>query len=607
MTDGNPAAERSESTIATADDESQSATGVSGSTRLFGRWTPWRCGFALLTVLALAAALRFVPLYWSPHPATLDGFGYAWYATEALSTGAYPLSAFRVDSFVFSGLLAALGGVLGVSPLGLTQPVASLVGTAGLLAAVVVARRVLADYGWPRRRRALAVLLAGALLAVDGIYLRRTMVADEEVLAYVLLPLLVLALHRWLAGGGRRWLALALVPLVAFPVLHVLSTLVAGLSVLALLVAHAARRPTRRTLLFGGGLVAAFWLYVGIYYSLAQSSPLLVPYVDRVTAYPGVFLAWVIVLALGAAWFQVASSRARTLSILGPLATFYAVAVANAVVAVFPSTAKTPTALLAPILALTLLAAFAGIGAGTLSTRRPAGAMVVALLLGPLAIVGFSLTASLTPEYFGTVTRAQTFLHPPAAIVAGVALARLAAGGTDRSSSVAGRPSIVADRAAAAVRSRRPAAGTLLRGALVVVVVLATVGSLPLAYLTLDTASYPSTTLDSEHRAVGFLADHWAGPWATDHSLSRVAVLWFRDDPSVSAAARWLRGGDPPGCPTLSQRSWTTTGAHLFPGGPGTVSPAAYDRWTTRGAVIYANTGRDPVTIVRPGPSESGC
>ena len=236
-------------------------------------------------MLALAAALRFVPLYWSPHPATLDGFGYAWYATEALSTGAYPLSAFRVDSFVFSGLLAALGGVLGVSPLGLTQPVASLVGTAGLLAAVVVARRVLADYGWPRRRRALAVLLAGALLAVDGIYLRRTMVADEEVLAYVLLPLLVLALHRWLAGGGRRWLALALVPLVAFPVLHVLSTLVAGLSVLALLVAHAARRPTRRTLLFGGGLVAAFWLYVGIYYSLAQSSPLLVPYVDRVTAY----------------------------------------------------------------------------------------------------------------------------------------------------------------------------------------------------------------------------------------------------------------------------------------------------------------------------------
>jgi len=608
------------------DDVRDDATDYGRRPRL-GWWptlrTPGRRGLALLALLGVALALRFVPLSWSPHPATLDGFGYAWRAREALATGAYPLSAFRVDSFVFTGLLAALGAVLGVPPLRLTQPAASLIGTAGVLAALVLARRVVAGYGWSPRRRTLAVLVVGVLLAVDGIFLRRTMVADEEVFAYVLLPILVLSLHLWLRGAGRRWLAVALLPLVAFPVLHVLSTLVALLSVLGLVAAHAAHNPGRRTVLGGGAVAAGFWLYVGAYYSIAAQSVMTVPYVDRVTAYPGVFLAWVVVLVLGAAWLQVASTRAKRLAFLAPVAAFYLVATANAVVAVFPATAQTPPVLLVPLFALSVPAVFAGLGVGSLSPERPNGALVVALLLAPIALVGFSLTASLTPEYFGTVTRSQTFLHAPGAIVAALGLVGLvaaaadgeaadrdatASGATDRDATASGATDRL-DSAPDAVRSAAPTASTALRLLVVLLVVAATAGSVPLAYLNLDTASYPSTTLNSEFEAVEFAATHVPGGWATDHSLSRVAIHYFRDGVAISPAAQWLRGGPPPACPVLSQESWTTTGAHLFPGGPGTVSPAAYDRWLGTRTVVYANAGRDPVTVSRPparAPS-SGC
>ncbi|AUV82555.1 hypothetical protein C2R22_13665 [Salinigranum rubrum] len=172
-----------------------------------GLGTRGRRGLAIAFLLAVAAVARFLPLYWSPHPATTDGFQYAWFATEALRTGAYPIPEFRVDSFVYTGLIASVSAVVGVDPLRVTQPLSSLIGVGGVFTGIAVAHRVASEFDWPRRRVSAAVVATGAFLALDGIYLRRTMVADEEVMAYVLIPLLLLALHLWLADGRRtrRW------------------------------------------------------------------------------------------------------------------------------------------------------------------------------------------------------------------------------------------------------------------------------------------------------------------------------------------------------------------------------------------------------------------
>jgi hypothetical protein len=138
---------------------------------------------------------------------------------------------------------------------------------------------------------------------------------------------------------------------------------------------------------------------------------------------------------------------------------------------------------------------------------------------------------------------------------------------------------------------------SFLRIFVVVLVLVATVGSLPFAYINLDTGSYPSTTFDSEFHGVAFVSERTDGPWTTDHSLSRSGIHYFRSDTGVSATASWLSGGASPTCPVLSQESWTTTGAHLFPFAPETVSEERYGEWLGSRNVVYVNTGRDPVTV----------
>jgi hypothetical protein len=584
----------------------------------------------VLALLSLAALVRFLPLFWSPHPATTDGFQYAWFAAETLRTGAFPVPEFRVDSVVFTGLTAAVAAVTGVAPIRAIQPLASLAGVFGVVTGLAVARRVADEFGWSRRRVAVAVLATGVVLAFDGVFLRRTMVADEEVLSYVVFPLALLALHAWLDGPAARgasgrgspspsparprrrwaWGGLAGLFLVTLPLSHIFSTLVAGLSVVALVVAHAVARPTRRTLLGGGAVAAGFWLYFGGYYQVA-ATVMRLAYVDRVTAFPGLFLAWAVLLVVGVAWVWTTSSRARALAVVVPLATFYLVTVANAFVSVYPGTPLTPTAVLVPVLALGLPLFFGAVGTATLSPDRPAGAVVVALLAGPLAVVGFSLTASLTPEYVNTAIRGQTFGHLPLAVLAGLLAARVlparGPGAAGTRTDFGRRPSRGSESVApdGSGRSAAPGASdatggrSLLRTAVVCVVLVAVVGSLPFAYVTLDTGTYPATTLDSEFRGVGF-ADRTGGGWATDHSLSRVGLHYFRSDASPSPTASWLSGGASPSCPVLSQASWTTTGAHLFPFAPETVSGERYDDWLDDRQVVYANTGRDPVTVSLP-------
>jgi hypothetical protein len=565
-----------------------SAFGSSHGVGLRGRRT-----LAIVALLALAALARIVPLYWSPHPATLDGFQYAWFAQEALATGSYPIGEFRVDSFVYTGLISVASGVLGVAPIRLTQPLSSLVGVGGVFVGIALARHVAGSFGWSRRRVTVATIATGLLLAVDGIYLRRTMVADEEVMAYVLLPLAVLAIHSWLSGrkGSWAWGVLSLLFLFVFPPFHVLSTLVLGLTLLALVVAHVVRAPTWRTAIGGGVLTVGFWLYFGSYYALAESASVAVPYVDRVTAFPGLFLAWGIILAVGAAWVLTTTRRARVAAFVLPICALYAVTVVNVFVSVYPGTPRTPLIVLLPVVALFVPILVGGLGMSQLSPGRPSGAMVLALLAGPLAIVGFSLTASLTPEYVNTAIRAQTFGHLPVAILAGLVLSGL-----------------VSRRVGLSTGVDAPGRGRTVRYLLVALVLVAAVASLPFAYLVLDTGGYPSTTFDSEFRGVQFASEATSEPWTTDHSLSRVGILYFRSDVSVEAAASFLSGGTSPTCPVVSQTSWTTTGAHLFPFAPETISEARYDGWLDRRSVVYANTGRDPVTVsVPPTASSGGC
>ena len=565
----------------------------------------------LVSVFVLALALRLVFLYWSPLPATLDGIEHAAHARDALVAGHLPLDGLRADHLVFVTLLASAGAILGVPPITLAQPLSALLGAASCLVGVALVHRLCVEIGWSARRTRLATALAGFSLAASGIYLRRTGLPDEEILAHLLLPLLALSLHRTLLERDRRFTASTVGLLVLFPITHTLSTLVALLVVAGLLAVHAVRDPTRRTVAAGTLLVGGFWAYAFTYYEVAERTSLIVPYVDRVQAFPGLFLAWLVVLGIGILWFQRTSRWTRRIVFSLPIALGFCIVLVNLFTPVFPGTIATPLPVAVLVVTLVVPALFASGALSVFAAKRSTATVLLALLAAATVLVAFSLTATLTPEYFGTVMRVQTFAHLPAFALAALTAARIAIPTTDRTPARADRSATTHS----AATDGGSGVGTLrtsgVRALVVGVLFVSVAASTPLAYVNLDTGSYPSTTTESEFGAAAFATDRLDERWSGDHTLTRIAGYYHYDGGPANGtmydAREWLRNGPSPCRPTLSQRSWTTTGAHFFPAAPETVSRERYDAWIAGRNRVYATGGIDPLTLTFPRPGATDC
>jgi hypothetical protein len=554
-----------------------------------------RDGDALLVLAAFAVAVaaRAVPLFWSPLPATLDGFNYAGLARATLETGSLPWDAgvLAADELGFATVLATASAVTGVDPLYLAQPLIAFVGAVTVLAGIALVRE-LAPATWPTRRVGLAVAIVGFGLALDGLFLRRTGVPDEEAVGLLLVPLLALAAHRWLDGGRRAWAGVGALLLAFLPPLHNLSSLVGLLTLSGLFALHAVRS-SGAGLVRAGVLAALAWVHVFGYFVFVERFGLVTSYGDLFDPYLGLFLAWVVLLVVGVVWIRGATSRGQRAAFLAPVGLGVLVVALNAVVPLFPGTITTLSPVLLGVGALLVPVALAAVGLP--GVRRGSGPAVLALFAAPAALSYYALTASLTPEFFDAVVRIQSFAHVPVFVLAGAGAAGLVAR--------AGSP-----------RGRRRL------GAVVAALLLLSVAvTVPLGYVNLDTGTYPSTTLESEFGAATFATGRVDGRYATDHTLSRVDTHYLsgpappdegftsRGRARVDPTRSWLAGGNPPTCPTLSQRSWTTTGAHLYPAPPGTVSPAEYRSWLLSRNVVYQASGLDPLTLSVPrDPSGTG-
>jgi len=312
----------------------------------------------VLAVVAVSLTARTVTLHWSPLPATLDGFGYAALARDIVAAGGYPFGSMRADNFVFGGALAGASLLVGEPALVLAQPLVAVVGAVSCLVGVVLARAVARGQGWSPGRAWLAAAVAGLALAVEGLFVRRTGVPDEEAVGLLLAVLLALALHRTLDTRRPAWFAVVVLFGLALPATHTFSSLLAALAAVAVVAAHAPRARVR-TLLPGALVAGGFALYVAGYYWFASSVGLSVPYVSRVLSYPGLFVAWVLVLVVGAAWLRGASTLSARATLLVPVAVGFAVVAGNIIVPVFPGTITSPPVVVALLSAYAIPAALA--------------------------------------------------------------------------------------------------------------------------------------------------------------------------------------------------------------------------------------------------------
>jgi hypothetical protein len=419
-----------------------------------------------------------------------------------------------------------------------------------------------------------------------------------------LIPITALVTAQYLQSNRRAWLGVLAPILIVFPLTHTFSTFVLALTLLAvgtLVVSsriqtgqsHAstgtdASSSRNSSLVATAGIVLGFWLYFITYYTLVEQTTLNVPYVDRVSGHLGLFVGWIVVLLIGVVWFQQLRSRTRRAVVMTPLLISLGIIGINAQQTVFPETAQTPQIVVLTLPPLALLAVVGAWGSPLLGTRDATSVALLALFAAPIIIVLFSLSASLTPEFFGTVMRAQTHFHLPVAVIGGAWLARMIQ---------SRRPT---NPQPEHTRRRRVAVSGLIV-LLVVGFVAAALATTPVAYVNLDTGSSPSTSMESEFAAATFATNHLPSGWTSSHTQVRIASNYYRGaGGTVAPTRRWLRGGTVPARPVLTQTSWTTTGAHLFPLGPETLAPDDLERLHARNHVVYATGGYDPITGVHP-------
>jgi hypothetical protein len=540
-----------------------------------------------LAVVAVAAAMRVILLYWSPLPHVLDGFAHAGHARATLATGQLPISPdFRADLFVITLLTAIAASITGEPPLDVIQPMMSLVGATVPLVGMAITRRLGADLGWSSRKVRVAVLACGLLLAVQGLFLRHTSIPDPEPIGQLFAFLAALSLHRVLVSREDSRLAVPLVVLLGiFPIVHKFSTFNAALLVTAVAGAELARRPSGRTAAVGGGVAGAFWvLFVGYYEFVERTGILGVSYVGRVRSHPGLFVAWVVVLLVGVAWYQLISTRARRLLFFGPVGLLFVLVGVNIVRPVYPGTISSPPEVMLLVSFLFVPVCFAGYGLFALSRRYETATVLTALLAGPLIVIYFALTASLTPEFFATAIRGQAFLHVPAFVLVGLAAAHLA------------------------FRARGLTVSPLVRAGLLAALAVSTLVTVPIAFVALDTLAYPGTTAESEVAAVGHTATHANGSWTTDHGPMRVGATTFEAGARMGPPRTWLRGGPSPNCAMLSFDGWVRDGANFWPAAPESIDPHRYETTLAGRNVVYTVNGRESVVLSLPaGPSRRGC
>jgi hypothetical protein len=531
--------------------------------------------------------MRLGPLWWSPLPATLDGFVYAQTASETLQRGSIEFQSIGADYFGSTFLTSTIAAVTGVPPLYVMQPLYAIIGSSTILVGMLLAWEVGEYYGWSRRRTLHTSILAGLLLAIEGIFVRRTGIPDDDALTLLLVPVAALTYYRYLHTGRCAWLAVLLPILTVIPLTQTLAALVTALVLLTVYLGMQLLGEID-TPLSAVGIPVVFWIAViGYYQRVAPAAGLSTQYVSRISAVPGLFVAYVILLILGVGWFLYASGRLRRVVIGSLLTTFVLLVILNSQRALFPGTALTPQIVVVTLAPLVVPAIYAAWTSGTTAVTDHSGIPLLSLAVVPIVLILFSLSAGLTPEYSALAGRVQLLLHIPALVLAAIAA------------------SLVWH--ADSLRSRSPRLMTGVRTAVISLLIVSVVATAPAAFLNLDTGSAPSTTLQSEYDASHFAAEYLPGPWTGSHPQVRIARASYDDaNATIQPTRQWLRGGTPPTCPVILQKSWATTGAHLYPAPPERISLTDYDGYTRNQSIVYSADGRDPLLITVPNTT-TGC
>ncbi|WP_433630315.1 sodium/phosphate symporter [Halomicrococcus sp. NG-SE-24] len=530
-----------------------------------------------ITVYSVALAMRTIPLFWSPLPFNVDGLHFARTANETLSRHHAPMfwKFLKPDEYVFTMLLATISRLTGISPLYISQTFIACIGATLCLFVVIITWRVGVQLGWSNSDIRIAALLAGGVLATEGIFLGRSTAVSSEGLGHLFVLMSVFVFAYALITARPAWILITGLCFLLFPLTHNLSTIIGAFSSFSLLTL-CYRDSSTRANLFVGVLIVGLWVYAGIYYTATEINQ-----VSRIFSAPGLFIAWIIALMLLTVWLSTTQPRLQRSIPLMMLFGGGALVIVNYFVPIFPGTATGEQLTLLFLLPIIVIGIVAFWGYPYITQTPGVGYAIAALLVGTLSLVGFALTAGLTVKHQGLAVRGHIFIHIAVAVLAGLGSVGL-------------------------TRARGSHTFRMMLG---VGIIICSFASAPLAFSGLHATSAQPLITQSEFETGTFAAKH-VDQWTSDGHMTRISLRYYptKTNASEEGIYSWLHGNSSePNCPIVSQHSWTTVGAQLFPASPEKISKKSYKNIYLKRNVVYSNSGNDPLVLSIPRGEDTTC
>ena len=518
------------------------------------------------SLYALALALRYVPLTFSPLPFNVDGYPLAWVSRGINTTGIWQIEP-GVNRYselmpLYPLVWSTVSQLGGLSVLGDFQAIMP-----AILGTVVFPAYLL---GAKATRNPVVGFVSGLFVAIFGSFLFLTSAAMKEALGLVVLPILVL-LFAERADPRKR--AIAFVWLVLLPLLsQLMDFLVLGIVAALVVLTHSRAisqgRFSGQALLFdcvtGPGLASLAYFY---YFTVNM------PGLSAIAAPDALALFLGVVTLLTASFVRMrrnASPRVGQPLVrpIGPIllvpALAFAALIVNSQMDLFAGVLRTQAALGPILLAGAVLAVFAFLGYQLVRrTTNRAGDGLFAMAVAPVALVLFAFLRGLDSLSQTLVVRSFDFVDYALAVLVGVGVAytwmRL--------------------------RSKKSA-----RIALAATLIVALLATTPMAWNTQAVFGVNNVTTPAEYQALAFLATLHPANVTTDERLVYMASLWFgvnasstlpfllENNQSVSSYAY-----------AVVLDEWTTVGAQVYPAPNIVLSAKVLNGFLAQNRVVYSD------------------
>ena len=519
---------------------------------------------AVIVLIIVALSVRSISFQWSPLPYNIDGLSELRVAQAVQETGhlEFPSSSSFSDTYVADlpvlGLfIAFFSSALGVDPLTNSQLVTALLGSIAVAIVFLIFRS-----HWRSHRGAIASAL---VLALAGTFVFSAGCTWKETMGFVLLAL---ALYSFPLRTALPYRLLMTSSLLLFIVTHHHITIVGYVTLtFALVLGLASRdkgyRLARDDIIDLVTIVSA-WVLAIAYYAYIH-----LPYLDYLSPGTDLYL-FVAVAALVLLLGVRMSRRERPLTRL-PLGLAVpvigaALMLVNFVHPIFTGLPGPAAAIAVPFIAYLILVAPGWEGAKlALVPKGPTKNLLIAMFLGPLALIAFAFIRSNDATSQLIIYRSFDFALIPLALLIGIGFAAL-------------------------VKDKAKVIGALT-GVFLVVVVTAT---LPVAYNSQELFGVENQTYWYEYDAVQWMSEHGVTSYTSDQRLGETGWRLF-DLNNGRGLPYDLREGIALNKSSfyVIENSWSTKGAQEFPFGVIILNETAVASALSSSSVLYVEGPSD--------------